>query len=43
MVDEHLDFNIFDAFEALDKERKGFITVLDLVEGLESFKILDMP
>ena len=42
-MDEHLDFNVYDAFEALDKERKGYITQLDLVEGLENFKILDMP
>ena len=43
MVDEHLDFNLIDAFEALDKERKGFVTALDLVESLDDIKILDMP
>ena len=43
LVDEHLDFNLVDAFEALDKGRKGFVTTLDLVECLEDIKILDMP
>ena len=43
LVDEHLDFNVYDAYEALDKDRKGFVTIIDLVEGLESFKVLDMP
>ena len=43
LVEEHLDFNLIDAFEALDKNRKGFVTALDLVECLEDIKILDMP
>ena len=43
LVEEHLDFNLIDAFEALDKNRKGFVTTLDLVESLEDIKILDMP
>ena len=42
-MDEHLDFNLIDAFEALDKNRKGFVTALDLVECLDDIKILDMP
>ena len=43
LVEEHLDFNLIDAFEALDKNRKGFVTALDLVECLDDIKILDMP
>ena len=43
LVEEHLDFNSIDAFEALDKNRKGFVTTLDLVECLDDIKILDMP
>ena len=43
LVEEHLDFNLFDAWEALDRHRKGFMTPLDLVESLEDINILGMP
>lgn len=38
-----MDFNLSDAWEALDKHRKGFLTPLDLVESLDDSNILGMP
>ena len=38
-----MDFNLFDAWEALDRHRKGFVTPLDLIESLEDIKVLGMP
>jgi len=38
-----MDFNLFDAWESLDKHRKGFMTPLDLTESLEDISILGMP
>ena len=43
LVDEHLDFNLYDAWDALDKYRKGFLTPLDLAECLEDVNTLGMP
>ena len=43
LVEEHMDYNLFDAWEALDKHRKGFKTPLDLTESLEYIAILGMP
>ena len=38
-----MDFNLYDAWEALDRHRKGFVTPLDLIESLEDIKVLGMP
>ena len=38
-----MDFNLFDAWESLDKHRKGFMTPLDLTESLEDIAVLGMP
>ena len=38
-----MEFNLFDAWEALDKHRKGFVTPLDMVESLEDIDVLGMP
>ncbi len=43
LVEEHMDFNLFDAWESLDKHRKGFMTPLDLTESLEDISVLGMP
>ena len=38
-----MEFNLVDAWEALDKHRKGFVTPLDLIECLDDISILGMP
>ena len=38
-----MDFNLYDAWESLDKHRKGFLTPLDLMESLEDISALGMP
>ena len=38
-----MDFNLYDAWEGLDKHRKGFLTPLDLTESLEDINALGMP
>lgn len=43
LVEEHMDFNVYDAWEALDKHRKGFLTPLDFTESLEDINALGMP
>jgi len=43
LVEEHLDFNLLDAFQPLDKGKKGFVTSLDLVEALEDYAVLGLP
>jgi hypothetical protein len=44
MVEDCLDFNLYDTFEALDrKPRKGYVTTLDLLESLEDTRLLGMP
>ena len=43
LVEEHMDFNLYDAWEGLDKHRKGFLTPLDLTESLEDINALGMP
>ena len=43
LVEECMEFNLVDAWEALDKHRKGFVTPLDLIESLDDINILGMP
>ena len=43
LVEECLDFTITDAFEALDKNRQGFVNTLSLLESMDNFEILGIP
>jgi hypothetical protein len=41
LVEDQVDFNLYDAFEALDKRpRKGFITQIELLECIEDSLII---
>lgn len=42
LVEDHFDFNIYDAFHELDRGNKGFVTTIDLVESLEDIKVLGL-
>ena len=42
LVEEHMEYNVYDAWEVLDRHRKGFVTPLDLIESLDDINVLGM-